>query len=358
MSLLPRANDASTTGYTASISIPAIIATIEEIRNITIALTVLIVLSVLLRMYVRLGLVKRFDPSDWAMVATFLFAMAHNGTSIYNASVTHRIWSGQVELIGEYKTVLRVSGVFYTLSLKALKISLGYFFLNIFSHMKIQKMMIWTVMAISTTVGVVYVAVGNLTCAQIKAIPGLETTCPTAVQTAATVLFVIFSIITIVGDFAFALMGIFALWGATMPLPTKLSACILLALGSIGGVASTVRLAVVLEPTNFAKYTQQSFTLLRWVLIEIALGIIAANLAMVRILFQRVLARVGILSSAGETTKAGVPATVGSGGRRTRNDPLTGDVEDELHFVTEIRVEVDAEKGIEELRVVERSGKP
>ncbi|KAF2221372.1 hypothetical protein BDZ85DRAFT_283445 [Elsinoe ampelina] len=311
-SLLPRSTGATTAGYAASISIPQVIASILYIRHVTIALTIIITLTIFLRLYVRH---KTPDLSDLFMGLTFLFTLLHNALSIYNTFITYNIWSGALDLVDKFKLVLQLSAISYTLALITLKLSLCFFLLNIFTHHRPQRLTIHTIMAITVLTGTVYLAVGTFTCAQVKVLPGFATTCPSAIQTAATTTFVIFSLVTILGDFTLTALAIAALWVAQLPLPTKISACVVLALGSVGGVASTVRLAVVLEPTDFARYTQQSFSLLLWVLIEMAVGICAANLAMAKVLLHKVLVGLKLLSTQRTTVEGAVP-TVGGSGRR------------------------------------------
>ncbi|KAF4549627.1 Hypothetical protein D9617_20g026830 [Elsinoe fawcettii] len=311
------ATGASTSGYVASISIKDVLANILHIRYIAIALTILITLSIVLRVSVRY---QRLDASDYYMFAAFIFTLLHNILSIYNSVVTWDIWHGELELAHRFLLVLRAAGVFYTFALITVKLSICHFFLGIFTHMKPQRIIIHVIMAVSTFVGVVYVVVGYFTCASVKSLPGFEDThCPARLQTAATVLFVIFSVVTIVGDFSLALMGINALWHIQLPLPSRISACLLLALGSVGGVASSIRLAVVLEPTDFARYTQQSFTLLEWVLIELAVSVCAANMAMARMLFQKLMTRLGLMSREGTGYHEG-PSTVGSKSNKVVQD--------------------------------------
>ncbi|PNS15205.1 hypothetical protein CAC42_8206 [Sphaceloma murrayae] len=345
--LMRRAQNGESDTYEASISVPEILASIEDVKIIAGVLLALVVLSVSLRFYVRIFITKIIGPEDWSMLATFLCSLAQSAISIVSCDISEAQWKGDTSASSAriYAGISKASGVLYILILIGLKISLGFFFLNIFSHKKRQRIIIYVIMGLSAFFGIAYLPLGYGTCAQLKVFPGLKTTCPAAVQTAASVVFGIFSLITIAGDFALTLMAIVALWTAKLPVPTKVSACLLLVLGSAGGVASTVRMAIVLKKTDPVAYTQELFLLVKWVLVEIALGIIAANLAMVRPLFHKVLVKMGVITST-QVTKTGVTGTAKSGTRRTRGDPTGEDLLlEEIKREVNVTVVVDSEKG-------------
>lgn len=181
-------------------------------------------------------------------------------------------------------------------------------------------MAIWLIIGLTVALGVGYLPIGNFTCAQFKVYPGVADTCPAPLQSAASTLFIMFSVVDIVGDFILTGLACGALWGSKLPLLTKISAGLLLCLGTLGGVASIVRLSIFLSPAIDAKYTQEMLDLVRWILIELGTGVVAANLAMIRPLFHAGLVRLGLITSTGTTVASrtgGVTNTISS--RPTRN---------------------------------------
>ncbi|GAM91378.1 hypothetical protein ANO11243_094280 [Dothideomycetidae sp. 11243] len=162
-------------------------------------------------------------------------------------------------------------------------------------------------MVTSVISGLLYMPLGCFTCAEFKVFPGLPNHCPGAVQHAASSLFVIFSVTQIVGDVVLSLLACIALWGGKMPLPTKISGIFLLCIGSCGGVASAVRLYFFLDPANINTYTQQTMALVRCVLIELGTCVIAANLAMIKPLFQALLLKAGLISDLHSGPASGIP---------------------------------------------------
>lgn len=180
----------------------------------------------------------------------------------------------------------------YVVTLIGIKVSLGYFFLNIFTYQRLQRTIIYTIMVSSAVLGTIYFPMASFTCAQVKVVSGSSTDC--AIQPAATVMFIIFSAVNIASDFAFMVMAVGALFSARLPLVTKLSTIMLLCLGSAGGVASVIRLVICLTPVSAANYSKDNLNLLKWILIELGSSVIVTNLALTKPLFHAALIKIGL----------------------------------------------------------------
>lgn len=89
-------------------------------------------------------------------------------------------------------------------------------------------------------------------------------------------------------DFAFSLLAVIAIWSVNLPAFEKISASGLLVLGTGGGIASCIRLAVILEPSHGSIMIVHGLVSGRWTIIEIGIGIFAASLATLRPLFRRI----------------------------------------------------------------------
>lgn len=257
------------------------------------------------------------------------------------AEIGKQLWRGDASVATLNDRLSRVSYGFYALTLIALKFSLGFFFLKIFSHKRTQRLVIYGILALHTTTGLAYFCFPVFTCAQLKALQGLTDSC--AIQFASTAVFSLFSVMNIISDFVFTMMAVVALWKAKLPVPTKVSACALLLLGCVGGIASAIRLAYVLQPTDQLKYTQQLFDLSRWVIIEIAAGIIAANLAMIRPLLHAFLMKFKLISTQGTTEPTRQTGTKTTQ-RQTHTD-RNGDTFPLNEIKRDVEVIVDEEKG-------------
>ncbi|KAF2152863.1 hypothetical protein K461DRAFT_267547 [Myriangium duriaei CBS 260.36] len=300
-----------------TVSTESLLHSIHELQVTGIAFLTLTILSVAVRMFVRIKMIKKFGPEDWAMVATFMVTVAHIIVSITNCQLAIDIIKGDVSKYPLYNNLFRAAGATYVATLIFLKISLCFFFLHIFSHKRGFRIAIWGIMILSTILGVIYLPLGSFTCAQFKVFPGIVNTCAKGIQRSASVTFIMFSITNIVGDFVLAGLGCSALWGSKLPTPTKVLAVLLLLLGSCGGIASTIRLAIFLTPANLATYTQQTLALIRWILIELSFSVIAANLAMVRPLVHSLLVKMGFVTTTTGTTYGTAPRmTTGRAGTR------------------------------------------
>lgn len=176
-------------------------------------------------------------------------------------------------------------GAAFMLALMALKISVGFFFLGIFTHQRFHRLYIYFIMISSTILGLSYTPLGYFTCAQLKVFAG-DKSCPVGIQRTSFVLFVLFSLVNIIGDFGLCLLGCAALWHIPQSRLTKLMAGLLLCIGCLGGVASIVRLSLYIAPTTQDKWSQELSWLLRWMVIEVGCSVLAANLVLVKPLFQ------------------------------------------------------------------------
>ncbi|PNS18130.1 Glycogenin-1 [Sphaceloma murrayae] len=282
----------------------------------------LVVVSFATRLLARIKMLHLFGREDWAMVVTMALYITQSSLLFVTCSMGKQLTMGRLDLQPGYTKLNQVGNGIYALVMIALKFSLGFFFLRILSHRKAYRYAVYVIFVFSTLTGLTYWALSTFTCAQIKDVQAIDGAC--AVQTATTDVFTTFSVVTITSDFVLAIMAVAALWRAKLPLPTKLVAGLLLALGTVGGVASTIRLVLILQPTDPQDYLEQLFASGRWVVIEIATGIIAANLAMIRPILHKMLEKMRIISTV-RTTKMGADegyagngyVVSASGGRRT-----------------------------------------
>jgi len=206
-----------------------------------------------------------------------------------------------------------------------LKISLGFFFLNIFGHKKKQRYFVYFVMGFSTLVAIIYFPFGAFTCARLKGFPADPevTSCPESVQTANTVTLLIFTITKILGDFAFSTLGVVALWKASLPRGTKLSASALIILGDSGAVVTAARLIVQFAIGASSDNLVHTVALTKLLILELVIGIMAANLALTRPLWHALLVKLGVSSDAlyGPSQSAtGMAQSKGGATKKTCND--------------------------------------
>ncbi|PNS15650.1 hypothetical protein CAC42_4102 [Sphaceloma murrayae] len=296
----------------------------EAIRVLAAVLLFFVITSVAVRFYVRIKMLGQFDPSDWSMLVAFMFSASQCCIAIAVVTFGIRAAYGDMRANQINDKLSRYSTGIFALALVTLKISLGFFFLKIFSHKRYQRWTIFALCILSTITGIAYFAFASFTCTVLKQAPGTELECP--IQPVSNGVFYAFSVVSIASDYIFTIMAIYALWQAKLPITTKLPACILLVMGTVGGIASTIRFSLLVKPVTPETYLTQLFDVGKWTIVEHSIGVIAANLAMTRPLLHAWLVRVKDLSTFGTGALSTKQPTTGSrnNGSRLTHSKLSG----------------------------------
>lgn len=301
-----------------TISAPQLMAAIHADQIIGGISLILVILAFATRVYVRARMTKQWAVQDWVMMAAFVCMTSTINDSILTFSDlrirTH--WSISSEWLhliksGEWRRhrppslprresisshppspskppqLYRLAGITFVFCIITLKISIGMFILSIFSASRLHRYSVYAIMLLTLLFGIIYLPFGVFTCAQFRTYADEVLSCPQHIQIATSVLYALFTIITFIGGFAYCLMGAMALWRANLPRSTTILASLLIALFSIAGITAIVRLALLLMPADISRLSQEELWMVRVMLIEIAVSMIAANMAMTRPLFQR-----------------------------------------------------------------------
>ncbi|KAF2150184.1 hypothetical protein K461DRAFT_296561 [Myriangium duriaei CBS 260.36] len=224
-----------------------------------------------------------------------------------NCTISLKLVHGDINVLNTFVGLYRTSGTTCILGLIMLKISVGFFFVYIFAHHRFHCFCIYVIMILSTISGLLYLPFGVFTCAQFKTYPGQATHCSHRLQSISSILYILFTIITILGDLSYGIMGCAALWNARLERTSKISASLLLCFGSVGGAGSIVRLVIFLIPVHDPQgVTRQQILVIKWLLIDLACGVCAANLIMIKPLFQTAISKIGLIDVTPATTLNGV----------------------------------------------------
>lgn len=200
----------------------------------------------------------------------------------------------------------------------ALKISLGIFFLKIFVASIWQRVVIHIIVAVSVLYGIVYFFMTMFSCALLTYFSANAGECSTE-KTYAGVS-TSWSVLNAVTDLLFSLISVLAIWSVNLPASAKVWAGGLLVLGTIGGIASCIRLGVILDPDD--NRIQRGLISGRWTIIEIGVGIAAASSAALRPLLRWSMKRAksSISSSPNNTAGGVVQSALGSSQRPAAPD--------------------------------------
>jgi len=188
--------------------------------------------------------------------------------------------------------LIRYTNAAYTATMIIVKLSIGVFFLKLFTraNFKWQRYTIISMMGLSTAFGLIYLIMTFATCGimvQSQKTTAMHTGtdwCP--IQNAFVDVSIAYSALNVVTDVAFTLLAVIALWGAKMDRMTKITASVLLAIGSVGCVASIMRIVI---QTPLSDIRVAGVLLGLWSVIEAGMCITAASLITLRPLVQPVI---------------------------------------------------------------------
>jgi len=232
---------------------------------------------------------------------------------------------------------LKANAGFYVLTMTLLKVSLCAFFLKIFTiKTSWQRYVIHAINAFAIAYGIVTFGMTVGTCGAASFFG--SSSC--SYHTAYTKINESWSIINAITDFILVGLTVQAIWTASLPTPTKITASLVLVLGSMGGVASVIRIILLSTPLSGVS---TGLSAAYWSLIEASIGIAAASLATLRPLLRSCMERV---QSKGSTNNRSAFNTAANGSRvptalRSKHQMNT------VHDWREDRIQMnDIEKGI------------
>ncbi|KAH6695630.1 hypothetical protein F5X68DRAFT_219990 [Plectosphaerella plurivora] len=265
-----------------------------ELQAVGIGFLTFAYISVALRSYVRVVIVKAFGLDDWLMLLALFFYSLHNaamfvgihhGTGRHFADLTPAGISGG--MLNWYLDLLA-----YSLTMIASKCSIAVFLLRITGTKKVHRYIIWGALAFSvvTTLAFFFVCMlqckpisyfwtrsGNGSCFDIKVVMSLTYT---------------FSSFSLLTDAIFTILPIFCVWGLNMSLRNKLLLIPIFFMGTVASSAVAVRFAYVKTFTD-PDFLWATLDIAIWSNVEMGLAISAGSLATLRPLIRITLNRLG-----------------------------------------------------------------
>jgi len=281
-------------------------------------------ITVLLRCYCRIILIKNFGLDDfycvtaWAlfcMYSAFATLGAHHGTGQHAWDIPQDVlpvglkWWWSCELA-------------YILSMMALKASICIFLLRI-AVVPMHKYIIWSVLVVHSVFSVYFGFIFLFQC-----IPsayfwtqytGGKGSCmdPKIIVDS----FYGYSAISCAGDWTLGILPIFIVVKLQMNARTKLSVACILAVGAIASTATIVRIPYIAGMSNIADFLWATSDVAIWSTIEIGIGITASATATLRPLFRIMLGSTQNASGHKSSSQMwGTPAGRPSGYRRGVED--------------------------------------
>ena len=228
----------------------------------------------------------------------------------------------------------RLLNLFYTLTVVTVKISLGLFFLHIFTvNRDLQRGLIYGFTTLSTVSGMVFAVMIEATC-------GISVAQVCKMQHAFDSISITWSILNAMSDLVLMMLSVQALWDIKLRFHIKVSAMALLIFACIGGAISIIR-AVVNAGFVTKDPILREIEISRWSTIEggiyIASGCLVTLRPLLQSLWQRVMGS-EFMTSGKNATTASEPGRGGS--FATRDGRLSSVTKKGKSFVNFTIVEV------------------
>ncbi|KAG8624803.1 hypothetical protein KVT40_007870 [Elsinoe batatas] len=256
--------------------------------SVTIALLAVATVSITLRTFVRLCILKTFGWDDWMIAAAHCFYAATCSLTLALVETQRSIEISKDDpTYARIQRLIKYHNVFYCITILVAKASLGLFFLSLFAGTtkKLQRHIVLASIIIPTIVGVIYLGMTLFSCTASVSLFFVDS-CD--VQGTYTDISIIWTALNSASDILLSVFAVLALMRSKLPPFAKFSASALLVLGTTGGLASIMRLVSQIT-TQTDKL--QGVVLARWSNTEAGLCITAASLVTLRPLFQRVVSR-------------------------------------------------------------------
>ncbi|KAK6208181.1 hypothetical protein LQW54_007089 [Pestalotiopsis sp. IQ-011] len=263
-----------------------------EMFDVTLTLLVVSTITVAMRCYVRIRILKSFRIEDWMALATMLSFGFYCGCvflTIEHGAGKHLL-AIQLSDLPDALLARYLGEIAYILTSVFLKFTVGIFLLRICSR-QWQSTVIWGVLAIVLIFNIVYMFIAVAQCQPIdyfwnrvsdfnakgtcssKELASGSTYAATAVNAFA--------------DWTLGLLPIALVWKVELDRRTKISVAGILALGVLASTATLVRIPYIWQLTHSVDflYIFTDFTI--WSTVENGVGIIASSIATLRPLFRK-----------------------------------------------------------------------
>lgn len=191
------------------------------------------------------------------------------------------------------------------------KISIGLFLLRI-TIKPIQRWIIYIVMGLTVLTGLVFFFVTLLQCTPISFFWDKFSQTGWCVNIDVIIaLTFLYSVISVICDFTFALLPIFLVWNLNMSSNTKLMLIPILGMACVASVAVLCRMAYVMDFKN-PDFLWATLDIAIWSDVEQGLGITAGSLATLRPLYRLLATRLGFSTTGGDESGKNTPQWYGA----------------------------------------------
>ncbi|KAH8591728.1 hypothetical protein B0O99DRAFT_577950 [Bisporella sp. PMI_857] len=263
-----------------------------QVTGVAVCSLCLTWISVSLRFYVRIGIQEFIGREDWltlgAMILfTTLCSLLLQATNYGLGAHMHSIPSDMLETGLKYVFICEL---LYVMTTTVAKLSIGVYFLRL-SSKKYQVQIIYATLGVVMLFSAMYFFFLLFQCTPIQFYwtqfdDGRGSCLSRSVLANVTYAHAAMSAAT---DWSFGILPIFFVWKMTMNPRTKLSVVLILSLGFFASTATIVRIVYIHQLEHTTDYSWHGINLVKWSMVEPAIGITAAAIATLRPLFANFL---------------------------------------------------------------------
>ncbi|KAF2223670.1 hypothetical protein BDZ85DRAFT_261999 [Elsinoe ampelina] len=296
---------------------------INTLRDMSAALLAVCVVTAALRMFVRIKILGHFGMDDGFMLGALSLFIVLVSLTYVGTGYEWDFFHGHAVAVSKIVMVAQWLNATYIATAVTIKISLAIFMLRIFGpHDKWQRFLTYSVTGVSTVLGIIFFAM-NFTCVVSYESHDSEGRCN--LITEFKILSLAWSVSNTLVDFTFAFLCMALIWAANLRKRAKAITSALLLFGSVGAVASILRIIAV-NKSGLQDDNLQRLEVRFWSNMEAGICISAACLSSLRPLLKSCMERTKISGyyyrRYGQTTKA--TGARGTNNRGTNHGTMLG----------------------------------
>ncbi|KAK0118583.1 hypothetical protein ONS95_007469 [Cadophora gregata] len=264
-----------------------------QVTGVAVCSLCLTWISVTLRFYVRLAILKFVGREDWltiaAMIVFTIFCSLCLRATVYGLGA-HMENIEPASLETGFKIVF-ICELLYVVATTVTKVAIAAYFFRL-SSKRYQRVVIYVTLAAVMVFSTMYFFFLMFQCSPINYLwtkyneDGKGTCLNSTTLSAVTYAHCAMSAIT---DWSFGILPIFFVWKMQMNPRTKLSVILILSLGFFASTATIVRIVYIKALTETDDYAWEGINLVKWSMVEPAIAITAMNIATLRPLFKNFL---------------------------------------------------------------------
>ncbi|KAM0284649.1 hypothetical protein ACHAQH_001802 [Verticillium albo-atrum] len=265
------------------------------LQAVAITLLVAAIVSILLRCYVRIFLIKNFGVDDYFMVTAMVFFALFVTCVLMGIKYGTGRHHWDLDDADQEKAMMYwwFCYLWYCLGMIASKISIGYFLLRI-TVRRLDIWIIYSVMSITVLTGAVFFFVTLFQCNPVSFFWAKSNPNGTCVNVEVIIaLTYLYSACSVICDFTFAILPVFLIMSLSMDRKTRLALVPIVMMACVASSAVVVRFPFVKDFKN-PDFLYATVDIAIWSTTESGLAIIAGSLATLRPLFRLVARAMGL----------------------------------------------------------------